>query len=216
MPPDVMHPAMDVEHHESRCYTSKMAFNAQEGNDFLTALGEQLAALGVRIEIVVIGGAALMALGLVDRTTSDIDVLAFGSTEGLKSANPLPGPLAVARDRVARDFELEPDWLNPGPADLLRFGLPDGFMERVETRGFGAALTVHFAGRFDQIHFKLYALVDQGAGRHEDDLRALKPTRKELLSGARWAMTHDPSEGFRGELLGALEHLGVQDADLGA
>lgn len=152
----------------------------------------------------------------MDRTTSDIDVLALDSAEGLKPADPLPPPLVVARDRVARDFELEPDWLNPGPADLLRFGLPDGFMKRVETRGFGPALTVHFAGRVDQIHFKLYALVDQGAGRHEDDLRALKPTRDELLAGARWAMTHDPSEGFRKELLGALEHLGVQDADLGA
>ncbi|MGH2751385.1 MAG: DUF6036 family nucleotidyltransferase [Actinomycetota bacterium] len=193
-----------------------MPFDAHEGNRLLTALGEHLSALDAHLEIVVIGGAALLALGLVDRTTSDVDVLALDSAEGLKPARPLPSELVEARNRVARDFELEPDWLNPGPVDLLRFGLPDAFMERVETRSFGAALTVHFAGRFDQIHFKLYALVDQGAGRHEDDLRALKPTRDELLAGARWAVTHDPSEGFRRELLGVLEHLGVEDADLGA
>lgn len=190
-----------------------MNFDAREENVLLTALGEQLSALDARCEIVVIGGAALLALGLVNRTTSDVDVLALGSNEGLKPADPLPPPLVEARDRVARDFELEPDWLNPGPTELLRFGSSDGLMERVETRRFRSVLTVHFAGRFDQIHFKLYAMVDQGAGRHEDDLR---PTEEELLAAARWTRTHDPSESFRGELLGALEHLGVEDADLGA
>lgn len=192
-----------------------MAFDAHQENDLLDALGEQLADLGARVEIVVIGGAALMALGLVDRTTNDIDVLALSSDEGLQPASPLPSLLVEARDRVARDFDLEPDWLNPGPADLLDFGLPEGFMDRVGTRHFGPALTVHFAGRYDQVHLKLYALVDQGAGRHEDDLRALRPTGEELLAAARWSRTHDTSPGFRRELLRVLEHLGVEDADLG-
>ncbi|MDQ3660697.1 MAG: DUF6036 family nucleotidyltransferase [Actinomycetota bacterium] len=193
-----------------------MNFDAQQENVLLFALGEQLRELDARFELVVVGGAALLALGLVDRTTSDIDVLAVASNGGLNPANPLPAPLVEARDRVARDFNLGPDWLNPGPSDLLQFGLPDGFTERVSARSFGSALTVHFAGRFDQIHFKLYALVDHGAGRHEDDLRALRPTEQELLAAARWTRTHDPSESFRQELLGALEHLGVEDADLGA
>lgn len=130
-------------------------------------------------------------------------------------ASPFPSALADARDQVARDFQLDSNWLNPGPADLMEFGLPEGLMDRVETRHFGPALTVYFAGRFDQIHFKLYALVDQGAGRHEDDLRALRPTSEELLGAARWARTHDPSQGFRRVLLEALVHLGVEDADLG-
>jgi hypothetical protein len=33
---------------------------------------------------------------------------------------------------------------------------------------------------------------------------------------ARWAITHDPSEGFRQEVLRVLVYLGVEDADLGA
>ncbi len=205
----------DVEQLPARCYISRVDFNVQQETVLLAALGEQLADLGARLEIVVIGGAALLALGLVDRTTSDIDVLALGSNEGLEPASPFPSTLAEARDRVARDFQLDSNWLNPGPADLLEFGLPDGLMDRVETRHFGPALTVHFAGRFDQIHFKLYALVDQGAGRHEDDLRALRPTSEELLEAARWARTHDLSQGFRRVLLEALVHLGVEDADLG-
>jgi hypothetical protein len=59
-------------------------------------------------------------------------------------------------------------------------------------------------------------MVDQGAGRHEADLRALEPKPEELLSAARWTRTHDPSEGFRQELVAVLAHLGVIDADLDA
>ncbi|HZP95225.1 MAG TPA: hypothetical protein VFC31_02655 [Candidatus Limnocylindria bacterium] len=38
-----------------------------------------------------------------------------------------------------------------------------------------------------------------------------EPTRDELLAAAAWAATHDPSEGFRQELRGALRSLGVSD-----
>jgi hypothetical protein len=68
----------------------------------------------------------------------------------------------------------------------------------------------------DQIHFKLYALVDQGAGKHEQDLRALTPTTEELIQAAQWTRTHDPSEGFREMLERALRYLGVEDADIGS
>jgi hypothetical protein len=81
--------------------------------------------------------------------------------------------------------------------------------------GLGAGLTVHFCSRLDQIHLKLYALVDQGLGKHEADLRALTPSREELVQAARWTRTHDPSPGFREMLERALHYLGVNDADLG-
>jgi hypothetical protein len=41
------------------------------------ALADQLQALGSHIEIVVIGGSALTALGLVRRATRDVDLLAI-------------------------------------------------------------------------------------------------------------------------------------------
>jgi hypothetical protein len=140
----------------------------------LGALAEQMEALGERLELVVIGGSALTALGLVRRTTRDVDLLAIAENGELRPAEPLPAPLRTARDRVGRDFELGENWLNAGPTDLLKWGLPDGFMSRVVTRRYGNALTVHFAGRVDQIHFKLFAMVDQAGGRHEADLRALQ------------------------------------------
>lgn len=192
------------------------AFGAERADELLGALGEQLAAADQQFDLVVIGGSASLALGLVERTTRDVDVLAISGAEGLVPPDPLPPALAQARDRVAQDFGLPADWLNPGPTELLRFGLPHGFLSRVETRTYGPALTVRYSGRFDQIHFKLYAMVDQGAGRHEADLRALDPTADELLAAARWTRTHDPSEGFRQELVAVLSHLGITDADLDA
>jgi hypothetical protein len=99
--------------------------------------------------------------------------------------------------------------------EMLKWGLPEAFMSRVVTRSYGRALAVHFASRFDQIHFKLFAMVDQGGGRHEADLRALSPTQSELTAAARWSMTQDPSPGYRSVLADALRALGVDDAALG-
>ena len=79
------------------------------------------------------------------------------------------------------------------------------------TRKFGKKLIVHFLGRYDQIHFKLYASVDQGAGKHFDDLFALKPTSEEIEQAARWSVTHDVSEGFKGSLKILLSHMGFND-----
>lgn len=182
----------------------------------LDALSDQLRSLGAQPELVVIGGSALTALGLVRRATRDVDLLAIAEKGELRSAEPLPQALRTARDRVARDFDLDRNWLNAGPTDLLRWGLPAEFMTRVVTRRYGQALTVHFAGRVDQIHFKLFAMVDQAGGRHEADLRALHPSTAELIAAARWSLTQDPSPGYRMVLREALSALGVEDADLGA
>ncbi|MFN8205555.1 MAG: DUF6036 family nucleotidyltransferase [Solirubrobacteraceae bacterium] len=183
----------------------------------LRALGEQLSLMGHEYDLVVIGGSALLALGLVSRSTQDVDVVALAGGAGLHEALPLPQPLVEARDRVARDFALPEDWLNSEAArDMLRLGLPDGFMERLARREYGPFLTVRYASRIDQIHFKLHATVDRGGGKHLADLQALAPTADELARAARWARTHDPSEGFLGVLIEVLSFFGVEDADLGA
>jgi hypothetical protein len=184
----------------------------------LGALGEQLASLRARLEIVVIGGSALTALGLVRRTTRDVDLLAIAAEGTLHRAVPCraaPGTTADSKGTRRRDFGLDENWLNAGPTDLLKWGLPEGFMARVVTRPYGSALVVHFAGRVDQVHFKLFAMVDQGGGRHEADLRALKPTENELVAAAQWSLTQDPSPGYKMVLADALRFLGVDDADLG-
>jgi hypothetical protein len=187
-----------------------------DADRLLDALGAQLASADASYELVVVGGSGLLALGLVSRPTRDVDVVALREDDTLRSVGPLPETLRVARDRVARDFQLPEDWLNAGPASLLDFGLPEGFLSRAHRRDHGTALTVWYASRFDQIHFKLYATVDQGAGKHETDLRAMDPTDEELLAAARWTRTHDPSEGYRMVLGQVLAALGVDDAPLGS
>jgi hypothetical protein len=78
--------------------------DARTGDELLSALAEQLAARGERYQLVVIGGAALLALGFVDRVTRDIDVVALRDGDSLVSPEPLPLTLRDARDRVAADF----------------------------------------------------------------------------------------------------------------
>jgi hypothetical protein len=155
-------------------------------------------------------------LGLIQRATEDVDVLAYisrdeGGNISFIRADPLIAELTVAAKKVAQDFNLPEKWLNPGPASAVDFGLPDGLLERVITRKYGRKLIVHYLGRYDQIHFKLYAAVDQGAGKHLDDLLALKPTSDELGNAARWTMTHDISEGFKQNLKSLLNYLGFKD-----
>ena len=192
------------------------AITPERTEELLRALGEQLEALGARLELVVIGGAALGFLGLIDRPTSDVDVVAIREGTKLVIAKPLPSILEDAAKRVATDFGLPSNWLNAEPSEeLVRLGFPEGFERRLVTRTFGQGLTVLFADRYDQIHFKLYAMVDRGLGRHQQDLEALHPSPEELIAAARWARTHDPSQGFREELAGVLRYLGVpDDADL--
>jgi len=179
----------------------------------LDTLGAILADRGHNYDIVVIGGGALQLIGLIDRPTKDLDVVALAGAEPWSRAAPLPAPLLEAVKDVALALELETDWLNPGPTDLLELGLPTGFAERTTSEHFGA-LTVRYAAREDQLTFKLYAAADHwpDEGKHLQDLRALTPTPEELRAAARWCMSHDPSPGFRDMLLQpTLEAFGVPE-----
>ncbi len=165
------------------------------------------------VGLVVCGGSALIALGLILRTTRDVDVVALMDPAGrLVSPAPLPGSLLKAAKEVARDLALPEDWLNNGPSSdeggLFQLGLPNGIERRLIERRYGPRLAVYFIGRFDQIHFKLYAAADRRDGTHLDDLLQLKPSGAELEAAARWAMTHDVSEQFREILKGLLRQIG--------
>lgn len=177
----------------------------------LVALGETLAARGLSYELVAAGGSGLLLLGLISRPTRDLDVIAIVEAGSYHKAEPLPAPLVQAVRDVGEALGIGGAWLNAGPADLLDFGLPEGFASRVDTRRYGP-LTVHLAGRSDQVAFKLYAAVDTGPNsKHFQDLHDLAPTRAELVAAARWAQRHDPSPGFRSQLLLCLTAFGTGD-----
>ena len=162
--------------------------------------------------LVVCGGASLIALGLVSRTTKDVDVLALMDEQGqLRPSDPLPESVSRAVSEIAGQLDLYPKWLNGGPTDLLKWGLPEGFRDRLTRRDYGIRLTIWHVSRLDQIHFKVFAATDAGPGRHVNDLLALHPSQAEVLAAARWALTQDASEGFVMVLKEMLRELGYED-----
>jgi hypothetical protein len=186
---------------------------AEELEAGLAAVGAVLLDRGLRVEVAIVGGGGLAILGLVRRATKDIDIVGIFHEDALVSAQPLPAALGEAVAEVARSLDWKADWMNGGPSSLLHLGLPQGFLDRTERRDYGG-LAARFASRFDQIHLKLYAAVDdRPGGKHHTDLIALQPSATELRAAAAWARTHDASEGFATMLRQVLATFGVDDGE---
>lgn len=144
-------------------------------------VGELLQADGESASIVIIGGAALNLLGVVSRTTRDVDVVAMKAVE-----------------TVARDLGLAPNWLNRGPASQWEIGLPTGFAGRLHWRSYGP-LHVGIADQLDLIHFKLEAAADQPSSesnRHLEDLLALRPSDGDLDAAVAWVKEKNVGPGY--------------------
>ena len=192
-----------------------MPIKAGNIDKILTALDRQISVLGGdSIGLVVCGGSALAARGYFTRmTTKDVDILGIAEKQNedliVKHLSELPEWLKESAEKVARDFNLPDYWLNTGPADQVKSGLPAGFEKRLHETNYGNYLTVYYIDRFDQIHFKLYASLDRG-GYHVEDLFALEPTESEIEQAARWTITQDVSEGFKGILKDFLQKHGYE------
>lgn len=107
----------------------------------LTALGEWLEQEGGEpLGVVILGGTALILHGIVERGTSDVDLLALAdpvhrdhdASPTIRPPDPLPRRLRDGIRRIARDFQLPEDWMNVGPAAQWETGLPEGLVERLE------------------------------------------------------------------------------------
>lgn len=170
--------------------------NSEFLEDALQVLGQLLSDRGQKYEVVAVGGGGLLLLGMIMRPTKDLDLIALIDQGKMVSARLLPGPLLKAIREVSVVKELSENWINAGPAGLFEMGLPHGFINRMHTFHYGG-LTIHLAGRFDQICFKLYAAADhEPENKHFVDLKSLKPTAAELEEAKCWCLTHDVSEGF--------------------
>lgn len=179
----------------------------------LTAVGELLAAEGDREAIVVAGGATLSLLGIVQRTTSDVDVIARAwhdedGTLGLHTPEPFPPLLERAIRTVARDFGLDDHWLNAAAGKQWSHGLPPGTAEGITWENYGGGLDVGLVGRPTLIALKLFAAVDRGpASVHFQDLVRLSPTDAELAEARGWVLTQDAAEQWPELVEEATDHV---------
>jgi hypothetical protein len=169
----------------------------------LISLGEELRN-GRRVELVVVGGSALSANGMLGRPTRDVDLLAVRREGTLHHPRPLGADLVAAQRRVMARFGLSDEFLDLGvPAHMLEYGLPAGLDDRLETVQYGPSLTVHFVSRVDHVYFKYLAMVENADERekHEGDLLRLEPTPAELLAACAWAYEVVVRQAQRAQML---------------
>ncbi len=195
----------------SYLYITIMDFKGRgDIEEALGRVGQLLAAEGHEYAIVVLGGAALDLLGIVDRDTGDVDILAFAkpragheplATTVEEPPYAMPEPLRRAARTISRDLELDENWLNTAPGLQWRTGLPPGLAARIRWRRY-AALWVGLVDRYDLVFFKLFAAADSSGSDsvHYQDLIALRPSAGELADAAAWTETQDASSEFAGIL----------------
>jgi len=183
-------------------------------DDILSALDRQIQVHGgSSISLVVCGGTALFALGLVLRTTKDIDVLGTISEENEKifvsKIEKFPEFLIEASKTVQQDFGLPDGWLNKGPTSQVESGLPQGFEKRLVKKLYGNFLSIYYTSRLDQIFFKLYAAVARD-DYHVQDLFQLNPSEEEIKSATKWVLSQDVSIGFKSMMKEFLRKQGYE------
>jgi hypothetical protein len=171
-------------------------------NAVIEKFDEYLTRRDLRFQTVIIGGAALIVLGIVKRTTKDVDCLFPEIPDDIKQAS-----RDFARENI--DFDLIDNWLNNGPASLVE-DLPEGWQERLAPLYTGRALVLQTLGRGDLLRTKLFALCD----RLEDwaDCIALAPAAEELDGCLSWVAERDGNpywpEHVRNTFVDLAERLG--------
>lgn len=170
------------------------------------------------VELVSCGGASLNLMGLVSRSTSDVDILCVAQVEAKGKVRLLPGTTLPARfaelvAEVGRELGIREEWLNFGPAPLLDFGLPPGLETRLQRKSYGRCLALHVISRLDQIHLKLYATMDPRTRieTHLGDLMDLEPTKAEARAAVDWLLHRQTSADFRGKLKQVLDRIGHEE-----
>jgi len=152
----------------------------------IEAFDRHLTGLALRFEGVVIGGSALVLMGVVQRNTRDVDVLVPALPEAIVAA-----AREFARQQRQAGSDLADDWFNNGPMQLGDV-LPAGWRERVEQIFAGEALILGTLGRPDLLKSKLFALCDRGTDM--PDCIALAPTAEELAECLPWLELQDGNE----------------------
>lgn len=173
----------------------------------LHLLGTLLEETGVTYSLVVAGGSALLAQKITSRNTHDVDVIALDG--GDTRAHPLPQTLTDAAARVAKELDLDSNWLNSSVSLFIgRDQLPALTWWSFDTRTYGTRLRVSYIRRNGLILLKLHAALDRDEPRDLTDLTALNPTAEETASNLDWVLKEILGQTTHPKLPQILNHLG--------
>ncbi len=154
----------------------------------------------LRLEAVVIGGAALGLLDIVTRQTRDCDILHPELPEEI---------LQASRDFAAlmqgKGVPLQDDWLNNGPINVAAL-LPRGWRARLQPAFKGESIILQALGRSDLLKTKLFAYCDRGTDL--GDCLALAPTASELMRARAWLQKQDAHPDWPRHVEDSLRDLG--------
>ena len=147
----------------------------------LKQFDEYLSQHQAHLDAIVIGGAALIVMGVISRDTVDVDCL------GPKLSEEILAHAANFRKKFP-ELQLKENWINNGPASLIR-ELPPGWREGLTPIFSGKALNLTTLSRMDLLRTKLFAFCD----RDQDlqDCMALHPSPKELDTCFDWVANRD-------------------------
>lgn len=152
--------------------------------DIIDLLEELDSKLTEELEAWIIGGANLIAQGLIDRGTQDIDVIIPPSfSEQINNAI----------HSIAKNHDIHETWINTMPSSDAKF-LDEGWKERSALFFKGKLLSIHLIGRKDIIGMKLAATLDRE--RDAEDLLAMNPTDEEWEFGRKWAREYDANPNW--------------------
>jgi hypothetical protein len=165
----------------------------------IEAFDRYLAARGLRMEAVVLGGAALALLGIVSRATDDCDVMYPIIPADIGAA-----ARAFAAERTGAGEPLGDDWFNNGPASLAK-ALPAGWEDRLEPLFAGTSLRLRCPCRSDFLRSKLFALCDRALDLA--DCVALAPTPAELHELTGWVEDQDANPDWPAHVRATLDDL---------
>lgn len=174
--------------------------------EVLTAFGEFLAERQLSFDVTIIGGAALLAMGIIDRATQDVDCLDPDIPTDVQQA-----AVDFAEEYSGPGAPLRHDWLNNGPSSL-RDDLPAAWRDGVVVLYQSGGITVRTLGRQDLLMTKLFAFCDRQ--QDEEDCVALAPTAQELRDSLAWLDDRDGNplwpEHVRTSLKAIAERVGYE------
>ncbi|MCB9228836.1 MAG: hypothetical protein H6618_04420 [Deltaproteobacteria bacterium] len=125
-------------------------------------------------EGIIVGGAALNLLSITSRVTRDVDVMVPDS---------LPHQIAECAREFALQNNLPADWLNTGPADIVRY-LPKNWQKRTQEIFKGKHLHLKTLGKKELLMTKCWAYCDRE--RDLNDILAMNPDKKDLEEITEW------------------------------